>query len=148
MLGLFTTKAYAEPAAETPLLQRKLQRVLAAEDLIEGSHDYKAAVALFESFPKDELFAAPVEDLRRAVVALLGLHRRAACACSAAATPTAAAPSIIVALPKAATTLALLDRLRELSWRALRGRTVDATRSSARRPRARSISPSTARAAA
>ena len=74
MIGLFTTKAYAEPASESPLLHRKLQRVLAAEDLIEGSHDYKAAVALFESFPKDELFAAPTEDLRRAVVALLGLH--------------------------------------------------------------------------
>ena len=27
------------------------------EDLFPGSHDYKAAVAIFESFPKDELFA-------------------------------------------------------------------------------------------
>src|SRR3954469_2820549 len=64
LLGLFTTKAYAEPASETPVLHRKLQRVLEAEDLIEGSHDYKAAVALFDSFPKDELFAAPIDDLR------------------------------------------------------------------------------------
>ena len=72
LLGLFTTKAYAEPASETPVLHRKLQRVLDDEDLIEGSHDYKAAVALFDTFPKDELFAAPVEDLRRVVVALLG----------------------------------------------------------------------------
>ena len=74
MLGLFTTKAYAEPASETPLLHRKLRQILDAEDLIEGSHDYKAAVALFDSFPKDELFAAPVDDLRRAVVALLALE--------------------------------------------------------------------------
>src|SRR3954470_7906273 len=72
MLGLFTTKAYAEPASQSPLLGRKLRAVLAAEDLIEGSHDYKAAVSLFDSFPKDELLAAPVEDLRAAVVALLG----------------------------------------------------------------------------
>ena len=49
-------------------------RSCASEDLIEGSHDYKAAVALFDSFPKDELFAAPVDDLRRAVVALLALR--------------------------------------------------------------------------
>ena len=74
LLGLFTTKAYAEPASETPVLHRKLRRVLEAEDLIEGSHDYKAAVALFDTFPKDELFAAPVDDLRRAVVALLALE--------------------------------------------------------------------------
>ena len=68
MIGLFTTKAYAEPASETPVLHRKLQQVLDSEDLIEGSHDYKAAVTLFESFPKDELFAAPTDDLRGAVV--------------------------------------------------------------------------------
>ena len=77
MIGLFTTKAYAEPASETPVLHRKLQRILASEDLIDGSHDYKSAVSLFESFPKDELFAAPTDDLRGAVVALHGPAGRA-----------------------------------------------------------------------
>ena len=74
LLGLFTSKAYAERASETPLLHRKLRQALDAEDLIEGSHDYKAAVSLFDSFPKEELFAAPVDDLRRAVVALIALE--------------------------------------------------------------------------
>ncbi len=74
MLGLFTTKAYAEPASQTPLLNRKLRQILRHEDLIEGSHDYKAAVSLFDSFPKDELFSARTDDLRRAVVALLSLE--------------------------------------------------------------------------
>jgi glutamate dehydrogenase len=74
MLGLFTSKAYAEPASQTPLLNRKLRQILRHEDLIEGSHDYKAAVALFDSFPKDELFSARTDDLRRAVVSLLSLE--------------------------------------------------------------------------
>ena len=74
MLGLFTTRAYAEPASQTPLLNRKLRQILRHEDLIEGSHDYKAAVSLFDSFPKDELFSAHTDDLRRAVVALLALE--------------------------------------------------------------------------
>jgi glutamate dehydrogenase len=74
MLGLFTSKAYAEPASTTPLLHRKLRQILRTEDLMEGSHDYKTAVELFNSFPKDELFAAPTADLRRAVVALLALE--------------------------------------------------------------------------
>jgi glutamate dehydrogenase len=56
LIGLFTSKAYMEPAAKTPLLHHKLEQVLAAEDLIPGGHDYKSAIALFESFPKDELF--------------------------------------------------------------------------------------------
>jgi glutamate dehydrogenase len=74
MLGLFTTKAYTEPASQTPLLNRKLRQILRHEDLIEGSHDYKAAVSLFDSFPKDELFSARADDLRRAVVELLSLE--------------------------------------------------------------------------
>ncbi|HYZ70965.1 MAG TPA: NAD-glutamate dehydrogenase domain-containing protein, partial [Thermoleophilaceae bacterium] len=74
LLGLFTSKAYAEPASQTPLLNRKLRQILRHEDLIEGSHDYKAAVALFDSIPKDELFAARTNDLRRAIVELLSLE--------------------------------------------------------------------------
>src|SRR3954447_628359 len=114
LLGLFTTKAYAETASETPVLHRKLQRVLEAEDLIEGSHDYKAAVALFDSFPKDELFSAPVDDLRRVVVALLALEgtsrvrllgRRAADGRSAA---------FVLALPRDRYAPALVERVRAL----------------------------------
>ena len=63
-----------EPAAKTPLLHHKLEQLFTAEDLIPGSHDYKAVVALFESFPKDELFQASAEELRRLVVGLLQLE--------------------------------------------------------------------------
>src|SRR5215210_6606109 len=112
MLGLFTTKAYAEPSSQTPLLHRKLRQILRAEDLIEGSHDYKAAVSLFDSFPKDELFAARTDDLRRAVVALLALQgdqvrllgRR---------DPDGRSASLIVALPRARYDGELLERLVE-----------------------------------
>jgi glutamate dehydrogenase len=125
MLGLFTTKAYAEPASEIPLLEGKLQRLLAAEDLIEGSHDYKAAVSLFESFPKDELFAAPTEDLHRAVIALLALPpsqgrvmgRRDADGRSA---------SVIVALPAGHYDPAVLEKLRALLRRRFDVQDVDA----------------------
>ena len=78
-------------ARQTPLLHRKLRQILDAEDLIEGSHDYKAAVALFDSFPKDELFAAPADDLRRAVVALLALQGDQVRAARPPRPPTAAA---------------------------------------------------------
>ena len=126
LLGLFTTKAYAEPASETPVLHRKLRRVLEAEDLIEGSHDYKGAVALFDTFPKDELFAAPVDDLRRAVVALLALEgtdrvrllgRRAADGRSA---------SFILALPRDRYRTLLVDRVRKLFMRRFKTRDVEA----------------------
>jgi len=69
VIGLFTSLVYLEQASRTPLLRRKLQAIIDAEGLMEGSHDYKATVAAFESFPRDELFQAPIEALRAEIVA-------------------------------------------------------------------------------
>ena len=69
VIGLFTSLVYLEQASRTPLLRRKLHAIIEAEGMIEGSHDYKATVAAFESFPRDELFQAPVEALRAEIVA-------------------------------------------------------------------------------
>ena len=74
--------------------------MLEAEDLIEGSHDYKAAVALFDTFPKDELFAAPIDDLRRAVVALLALEGTDRVRLLGRRAPDGRSASFIVALPR------------------------------------------------
>src|SRR6476646_10669477 len=111
LVGLFTSKAYTEPASRIPLLGGKLRRILAAEDLVAGSHDDKAARALFDSFPKAELLAAPTEDLRRAIVALMGLpadHGRVLGRRDADGRGAA----VIVALPRDRYDPALLERLR------------------------------------
>ena len=71
-----------EPAEPHPArCTASCAQIVAAEDLFEGSHDHKLAVELFESFPKEELFAADWQDLRRSVVSLLeppGAGERAA----------------------------------------------------------------------
>ena len=63
-VGLFTSKAYAEEAQHIPVLRAKLREVLESEGAAPGSHDYKEIVSAFNSFPKDELFRAPVAELR------------------------------------------------------------------------------------
>ena len=77
LLGLFTSKAYMESVSRIPVLRQKLAEITSGEDLIEGSHDHKAIVALMESFPKDELFGLPTEDLHRVLMGLLALQERA-----------------------------------------------------------------------
>ncbi len=57
MIGLFTSKIASESARLIPIVRRKLDAITRWEDLFAGSHDHKAVVALFDSFPKDELFA-------------------------------------------------------------------------------------------
>jgi glutamate dehydrogenase len=124
MIGLFTTKAYSEPASQTPLLHRKLRQILRREDLIEGSHDYKAAVSLFDSFPKDELFIAPTDDLRRAVVTLLSLQGDQIRLMGRYA-PDGRSASLIVALPRSRYDPDLLERLRALFSRRFETGSVD-----------------------
>ncbi len=70
-VGLFTSKAYAEEAAEVPLLRRMLRQILAAERVVPGSHDHKAIVAVFNALPKPELFASTPGEIRAEIATIL-----------------------------------------------------------------------------
>ena len=76
MIGLFTSKAYMTPATTIPVLHRKLEQIIEAEDVIHGSHTYKEIVQLFDSFPKDELFATNTADIRASIAGLIELQER------------------------------------------------------------------------
>ncbi|HEY7401090.1 MAG TPA: NAD-glutamate dehydrogenase [Actinomycetota bacterium] len=125
LIGLFTSKAYMEPAAKTPLLQRKLEQVLAAEDLIPGGHDYKSAIALFESFPKDELFQAPPQELRRLIVGLLQLERHGGMRVLIRRDLYGRSVSVVVALPRDRFNAELRKKLQALFLERFHGSTVD-----------------------
>ncbi len=71
LLGLFTSKAYADEATTVPLLRRKLAAILEVEGAAEESHDYKSIVEVFSSLPRVELLAGSVPELRSEVKAIL-----------------------------------------------------------------------------
>ncbi len=140
LLGLFTSKAVAERASETPLLHRKLRQALEAEDLIEGSHDYKAAVTLFDSFPKEELFSAPVDDLRRAVVALTGLEGTERVRLLGRHAPDGRSVSLILSLPRSRYSAPLVAKMTKLLRKRFGTDGVEAHHVHGRgRPRARAL---------
>mgnify|MGYP002780482611 CR=1 FL=1 len=72
-LGLFTSKAFHEPAEDIPILRRKLQHVLKASGAPAGSHDYKEIVSIFNSWPKEDLFQASERELEHDVRTVLAL---------------------------------------------------------------------------
>ncbi|MGH8014364.1 MAG: NAD-glutamate dehydrogenase domain-containing protein [Candidatus Binataceae bacterium] len=74
-LGLLTSKAYAEEAQHIPVLRAKLGELLSAEGAQPGSHDYKELVAIFNSFPKEELFRARAPELRAQIRPILDVNR-------------------------------------------------------------------------
>jgi len=125
MVGLFTSKAYMEPAANTPVLHRKLRQILDAEDLIEGSHDYKTVVTIFESFPKDELFEASAEELRGAVIALLHLQEQRQVRLFIRRDLYGRSVSLLVALPRDRFNSDLRLALQDLFMRRFKGSSVD-----------------------
>jgi len=125
MLGLLTGKAYMEPASRTPLVRRKLEQILELEDMIEGSHDHKTAVQLFESFPKDELLAAPVGDLRRNVMTLMQLQEQQHVRLLTRRDVHGRSVSLLVALPRESFNAALRQRLQDLFMARFNGSSVD-----------------------
>jgi glutamate dehydrogenase len=125
LLGLFTRKAYSEPAGKTPILGRKLRQIAVAEDLLEGSHDHKALVELFESFPKDELFAAGPDELRETLMRLLDLQERRHIQLFVRPHLDEDRVSVMVALPRDRFNAELRHRLQDLVVRRFNGSSVD-----------------------
>ncbi len=125
LIGLFTSKAYMEPAAKTPLLHHKLEQIIAAEDLIPGSHDYKQVIELFESFPRDELFQATTEELRQLVVGLLQLEKHGGIRVLLRKDLYGRQVSIVVALPREKFSASLRKRLQEMFRERFGGTSID-----------------------
>jgi len=125
LIGLFTSKAYMESAAKTPLLHHKLEQIVSVEDLIPGSHDYKQAVELFESFPRDELFLASSEELRQLVVGLLQLEKHGGIRVLVRKDLYGRQVSIVVALPREKFSASLRKRLQQMFLERFLGSSVD-----------------------
>jgi glutamate dehydrogenase len=125
LLGLFTSKAYMEPASKTPLVHHKLDQILVAEDLIPGSHDYKAITELFESFPKDELFQASAQELRGTVVGLLQEEKHGGFRVLVRRDLFGRHVSIVVGVPRDRFTAALRKALQGMFLARFHGASVD-----------------------
>ncbi len=62
-LGLFSSAAYTESVWHVPLLREKAVDVLKTVGLDPRSHAGKALIDTLETYPRDELFHTPVEEL-------------------------------------------------------------------------------------
>jgi glutamate dehydrogenase len=70
-VGLFTSQAYAEDAERIPILRRKLAAIIESSGWVPGSHDYKEAITIFNSMPKEELFLAPADEIGKQIETIL-----------------------------------------------------------------------------
>ena len=75
-VGLFTAHAYNAVARETPLLRRKVARVMAAAGFPTGSHNAMRLSNILETYPRDELFQVSAEELLPMALGVLHLSDR------------------------------------------------------------------------
>jgi len=75
-LGLLTSSAYAARVAEVPLVRGKVAQLMARAGLAPGSHLAKAAAHVLETYPRDELLQAEVEELHDILAGILALGER------------------------------------------------------------------------
>lgn len=123
-VGLYTARAYAEEAQHIPVLRAKLAQLLKAEGTVAGSHDFKEILAAFNSFPKEELFRASVEELRTQVRVLLDLRTESEVRLSALSDPDRGHVVVLVVIPREAFSAEVRVRIQEKIAERLRGKLV------------------------
>jgi glutamate dehydrogenase len=120
-LGLFTSKAYAENAEEIPILRRKLHRILGRSGAVEGSHDYKEIITIFNSMPKEDLFQTSVDELEREVQTILAHLFAAGVRVLLRPDPLGRGASVIVILPEGRFSRSVRQRIEEAITKRLQG---------------------------
>jgi glutamate dehydrogenase len=75
-IGLFTSTAYSARVSETPLLRGKVEAIANRAGLPPGGHLAKALDHILETYPRDDLFQIPDEDLYETALGILALGER------------------------------------------------------------------------
>ncbi|MDP1737306.1 MAG: NAD-glutamate dehydrogenase [Caulobacter sp.] len=75
-VGLFTAEAYDAPAREVPMIRRKVGNVAARAGVSAGGHNDKRLRNILETWPRDELFQTPEDELLVLALGVMHLYDR------------------------------------------------------------------------
>jgi len=125
VIGLFSPEALAESVEDVPVARRHFEQILAAEDLVEGSHDARLLTELFSSLPLHEQLAAEPEGVRAALVPLLAEEERVATAVRYLAADPEREVVVLVHLAKERFDPVVRERMQEHLRRRLAAHDVD-----------------------
>ncbi|WP_078625317.1 NAD-glutamate dehydrogenase domain-containing protein [Streptomyces iakyrus] len=75
-LGLFSSAAYTESVSRVPVIRHKVNEVLQGAGYSPNSHDGRDLLQILETYPRDELFHTPLDELRSITTAVLYLQER------------------------------------------------------------------------
>ena len=120
--GLFAASAYNRNPRSIPLLREKVDRILARAGKDPNSHDGRALRNILDTWPRDELFQAPDDDILAGASRALDLAIRARPALAVRHDPFERFVSAIVWLPRDTFDTRLRERVGAMLARAYGGR--------------------------
>jgi glutamate dehydrogenase len=126
-LGLFSSAAYTESVNRIPVLRRKAAEVIAYSGFNPMSHSGKALMDVLETYPRDELFQTPVDDLLPITESVMHLKERRQLRLFVRHDVYGRYLSCLVYLPRDRYTTQVRERVMSILMRAFHGRSIDYT---------------------
>ena len=74
--GLYSSAAYVARLQEIPLLRKKLDHIVERANVDPNSHKGKNLKHILNSYPRDEMLQAPVNDLYNTIASILAIQER------------------------------------------------------------------------
>ncbi|MFL4494926.1 NAD-glutamate dehydrogenase [Streptomyces sp. VTCC 41912] len=126
-LGLFSSAAYTESVRRVPVIRRKVAEVLEGAGFTPNSHDGRDLLQILETYPRDELFQIPADQLRSIATSVLYLQERRRLRLYLRQDEYGRYYSALVYLPRDRYTTAVRLRLIDILKEELGGTSVDFT---------------------
>ncbi len=126
-LGLFASSAYSESVPRIPVLRQKAAEVLRRSGYAPSSHGGKAIMDVLDTYPRDELFQASIDELAPVVEKVAHLKERRQVRMFVRREPYGRYLSCLVYLPRDRYTTAVRKRMEELLLNRLGGASIDYT---------------------
>ena len=124
-LGLWTSSAYHRSPRDIPMLRRKVDRVIQYFGLDPHGHDGKAVLNVLETYPRDELFQASVDDLIRIARGVVNLYERRTVRLLARRDPYHRFYSCLVYVPRDRYNTEVRQRIEQIVLEGFSGRSVE-----------------------
>ncbi|MGA8256760.1 MAG: NAD-glutamate dehydrogenase, partial [Nocardioides sp.] len=124
-LGLFSSAAYTESLTRIPLVREKVQAVLRQSGFDPRSHAGKALLDTLETYPRDDLFHTPVEELGPLAEAAMQARERRAVRMFMRADAYERYVSVLVYLPRDRYNTGVRERFAEILTEQLGAESVE-----------------------
>ncbi len=124
-IGLFTSTAYSSRVSETPLLRGKVDAIVQRAGFSPGGHLAKALQHILETYPRDDLFQIPFEDLYDTALGVLALGERQRLRLFMWRDPFARFVSCLVYAPREAYSTDLRIKFQRILLAALNGQSAE-----------------------